>query len=84
MNISYPSHVNAMTAAAISAGVYATGGATLLLSHATIGMTPISGTNAFGPGTIVWCTDTLRPSTVIWECIAPSGAQPIHPEIFAR
>jgi hypothetical protein len=84
MKISYPSHVNAMTAAAISAGVYATGGATLLLSHASIGRTPISGTNAFGPGTIVWCSDPAQPSTVIWECTAPLGAQPSYPEIIAR
>jgi hypothetical protein len=84
MNISYPSHVSAMTAAAISAGVNGTLGATLLLSHATVGMTPISGTNAFGHGTILWCSDTPQPSTVIWECIAPLGAKPIYPEINAR
>jgi hypothetical protein len=84
MNISYPSHATAMTAAAISAGVNGTGGATLLLSRATVGMTPISGTNASGHGTILWCSDRQQPSTVIWECIAPLGAQPIYPEIIAR
>jgi hypothetical protein len=84
MNISYPSHVSATTAAALSAGVNGTGGATLLLTRATVGMTRISGTNASGHGTILWCSDTSQPSTVIWECIAPLGAQPIYSEIIAR